>query len=343
MSEMDRYDEDSVEQLREAVRAGRLNRVDLQRLLADAEDGHRSTPAPITDQMDVEELRRGHARIRFARRWGTAAVFTGAVGLTVAAALVSRFLWPSAAGNGAPAVLPASPARVAAPQPEIRPIPQASGLAMNVPPRESRRERVPEPEIEIVPTVRPRRAPVHRPVFAEHPRIATAIRPERSRFTLARDEPKRTVLKAVSRRTVGKSSTAHRVELASSVPESPATIPDEEFVPSRRTQHAPETAAFTPMAKEQVVVESRERRRTVEPERQDEGANRTDIGDDAFGYRARPGVGRSEPRRRGQQAGPMVERRICLDTRMLAGDRCPHTAIVVMPESQAPTRRCRVH
>lgn len=319
MSEPDPEDRASVERSKQAARSP-------------SGQDPAARPAPITDRMDAEELRRGHDRIRSDRR-RPAFVVAGIVAMVLAGALTAQYLTGKHNRREGTVVVPSGATRVA-PE-ETEPVAAAENRAA---PGGWTRNVMAEPGIQITPVARPRPHMVRRTepentVLAKSPLSGS---PEKLHASAGKASA--SVDARARQRTRIVESRSPRETIAKSGSESGASaIPDEVFEPPARP-HAPDTASYTPMGKEQVVADIREGSRS----RTDERAKR-EAEDDTFGYLARTDRRRAETKRTERPTGPMVERRICLESRLLAGDHCPHTAIVALPESELPTRRCRIH
>lgn len=338
-------------------------------------EGH-AVPAPITDRIDTEEIARGHARIRAASsRHRAVSAVAGVAGVIVAAGVLGigyNAVRPRTGGaspgrqpsrdfvNAAPAS-PALPALLPNTPPARRDLtvePLAASRHSEPathPVREARATATDRPvddDVEIAPAPRPaerrvvRRAPVRIAAVPRKPAKpvpAPAIHAPR-RLVVARATPSR------------RSSPSDRAKRVARAERAEAPLPRTEITPVRPpARSAPETASFTPMSKERVLPAPR--RPASEARTADYATRRTapiaaprsapriargnfDDRAEEDGWRT---FERDEPRERPASREFVVKRRICVETGLLASDLCPHTAIVLMPESRVPRRVCRVH
>jgi len=338
----------------------------LRELLATLESAPAPAPpsgaAPITDKMDPDEISRGHARIRAERSGGRAVA--GAAAVIVAAGVLGlayNALHGRKLAAGSPPVVRTARANTA---PSLPPPPGVGEkLSVETPPTPTRIEgphetaasrpraptriRVADDNVEIVPTPRPA---IHRTVRSDPDQIAASARKAAAaRSALRRQLPKRMLIARARKSDVAlgavESTRRARTEPAGSARPAP---PDSEYsAPKPVVRTGPETASFTPMIKARVLPEprspSRDSRADDYPESRPTPRIARGNYDDRPDEDRWPSFERERPRERSISREPLVRRRICVETGLLASDLCPHTAIVLVPESRAPRRLCRVH
>jgi hypothetical protein len=367
MSETDRRDRELMKRLERQLNAGTVDKPALLDLLdAGVRPKQYSHGAPITDKMEVEELRLGHDRIRLRRTAARITAIAAAVAaVTLAGASVFRILIHSRAEPGRVAVAAGSSARVTSPAPGRidQPAPsespvvrapslaasdEAAGSSQHMDARTQRRApSAPHRRYAIVPPKTRRTA--RKGTESAGPSLHIARADHVRRGSSVHSKPHIVAGTTVHRSIVARAYPAVR-------PSRPVRIARESATRSRRSSNRP---TFTPMHKERRMASAEPNGARPAPAsttRRPVSEVRNAV-EDPFDYRLRAGSIRLASTRDGSAlrapiraaskprspTEPMVECRICRDTRTLAGDRCLHIVKVMMRASEVPTRTCSLH